>query len=141
MKRCLHTPALVTVLTLLVATLVGGPSLSAFAQRLDLTLIDLGTLGGDTSGAGAINARGQVVGSSATGTGFHAFLWQHGTMRDLGTLGGPFSEAVAINARGQVVGRSETATGESHAVLWTHRGGTERDEEDEFVGAGRTGRP
>jgi len=94
-------------------------------------LQDLGTLGGSYSNATSINARGQVVGDSATATNRqHAFLWEAGTgMQDLGTLGDPFSVFVAsfasgINAGGQVVGSSVTATPPvpvEHAVLWEPR--------------------
>lgn len=110
--------------------------------------IDLGTLGGPSSAAVAINDLGQVVGQSnvtALGTS-HAFFWERGApMQDLGSLADGSeafsmnSVAVAINGSGQVVGTSDAfPTGESVAVLWeagTHRiqdlwGGTAIDIND-----------
>ena len=82
---------------------------------------DLGTLGGDSSAATAVNVNDQVAGWSEVTTGSsdrHAFLWQGGRMRDLGTLGGANSEARGINRRGWVVGVSDTADGTRHAFLW-----------------------
>jgi probable HAF family extracellular repeat protein len=103
-------------------------------------MIDLGTLGGRSSFAAAVNGRGQVIGDSDTGTGStgtgvgHAFLWQNGSMTDLGTLGFgtnflgqvvvvgernlQASRASAINERGQIVGWSTTKTGQTHAFVW-----------------------
>lgn len=78
-------------------------------------LVELGTLGGDWSGAEAINERGEVLGRSDTGTGeVHFFLWRRGRMIDLGSLG-----ATALNDRGQVVGAGPSEVpGVMHAFLW-----------------------
>lgn len=111
--------------------LTGFPESIAVLWK-DGEIINLGTLGGNSSGANAVNSRGQVVGGalnatpdpfSATlinafipetleflsfpvATETHAFLWHDGVMQDLGTLGGPDSVAWFVNERGQVAGQS-----------------------------------
>jgi probable HAF family extracellular repeat protein len=73
-------------------------------------LVDLGTLGGSTSGATAINKSGEVVGYAMTvgDAATHAFMWRGGAMTDLGALpGGDYSRANGINDRGQIVGTSD----------------------------------
>ena len=93
------------------------------------TMHNLGSLGGTESDGSAINASGQVSGSSLTtaDAAYHAFLWKpstpngtSGTMHDLLTLGGTESFGGSINASGQVAGFSNT-TGDAayHAYLWT----------------------
>jgi probable HAF family extracellular repeat protein len=77
------------------------------------TLIDLGTLGGSTSVATAINSSSAVVGGAQVpgDVAYRAFYQPAGgSMRSLGTLGGSNSGAAAINASGQVVGEAETAS-------------------------------
>jgi uncharacterized membrane protein len=88
---------------------------------------DLGTLGGASSVANAVNNRGEVVGAASNGiadehsmlssdffifgpfpanTQSRAFVWVDGLLFDLGTLGGPDSMAIFNNDKGEVVGIS-----------------------------------
>jgi probable HAF family extracellular repeat protein len=76
-------------------------------------LINLGTLGGVTSEAYGVNDLGQVVGTSQTSSGFHAFIFKDadndgiadaGEMRDLDNLGSLQSGARSINNAGIAVG-------------------------------------
>ena len=86
---------------------------------------DLGTLGGTTSMAMAVNESGQVVGESTTATGQpHAFLYQSGTMQDLGTIGGDFTHASAINENGVVAGYGDDSVGAYHAITWQNGSAT-----------------
>ena len=96
---------------------VVGHSGPAGAERAfrwqDGILTDLGTLGGSTSSATAINDAGQIAGISLTATGESAaFLWQSGVMYDIGALGG----ATDINRSGQV---AVTGPWQTYATLWT----------------------
>lgn len=72
------------------------------------SMVDLGTLEDHNFSEGsAINASGQVVGtSSITGGGnsSRAFLYANGAMINLGTMGGIASFGYGINAAGQAVG-------------------------------------
>lgn len=79
----------------------------------------LGTLGGASSQANAVNNRGEVAGFASLASGYqHAFSYSNGTMTDLGTLGGGSSYAYGINASGQIVGYSYLAGGDTHAFLY-----------------------
>jgi probable HAF family extracellular repeat protein len=70
---------------------------------------------------GAINDRGEVVGSYAAAAGERAFLYRDGELHDLGALApGAPSAAYAVNGRGDVAGQSN-----GHAFLY--RDGLMRD--------------
>jgi probable HAF family extracellular repeat protein len=90
------------------------------------SVTDLGSLDNGLASALAlgINASGQVVGESQTGTGSssstdHAVLFSGGTIKDLGTFGGDTSVANGINAAGEITGSADT-TGdqEGHAFIY-----------------------
>lgn len=100
-----------------------APSLAPLAY----SALDLGTLGGDESGAGGINRWGQVAGYSRTaGGGVHAFLWtRDGGMLDLGTLRGlsyEASRAYDINDAGRVVGESANRAFAWQNHVWQNLG-------------------
>jgi probable HAF family extracellular repeat protein len=113
---------------------VAGTSIRADGQQLEgfvwdgRRLIALGVLGiGELSDSepSAMNGRGDIVGSSSTGSdGYHPFLWDGGRLIDLGTLGvrragiTAWPKARAINDRRQVVGVSATAGGAVRAYVW-----------------------
>lgn len=97
-------------------------------QSQDYVCKTIGSLGGGRSQGFALNASGQVVGSSRTAAqSFHAFRWsQKGGMQDLGNLpGANFSVAKDINNSGDVVGCSVTPDVNFHVFLWTEAGGME----------------
>lgn len=106
------------------------PDYRATRWTLEGSGTDLGTLGGNSSWAWAVNGQGQVVGASAIRIPSHpvvehAFLWQDGAMNDLGTLpNGSQSAAYAINDAGVVVGSATgpldpvTETRTRYAVMW-----------------------
>lgn len=111
------------------AAAVAAIALVAFATpahaEVRFTVTNLGTLGGTSSEAFAINASGQVAGRATTSIFelARATRWTNGVAQDLGTLGGPISNAYGINDAGQVVGDSYLANSVSYrAVLWSADG-------------------
>jgi probable HAF family extracellular repeat protein len=125
----LPTPRSVAAILTLALTALALASLSPCPARAQSSLPhynvhDLGTLGGKTTTAYAINMLQQIVGISATaGNQEHAFLWSSGSMRDLGTLGGPLSQATSINNYGQVAGFSMNSSGQTRGFRWDSRNG------------------
>src|SRR5436190_320352 len=97
--------------------------LAARSQCADYVAIDLGTLGGSSSQATAVNNAGHIVGSSGTESGGftpHAFLWTPAN----GMVGRISPGATVNNAAESVVG-SGIARGavSAHAFLWTAANG------------------
>lgn len=85
-------------------------------------MTEIGTFGGPSSTAVAVNDRGVAVGQADLADGrVHAFIYRQGKLRDLGTLGGANSWARSINGRGQVVGDAESADGSVRAFLHDNR--------------------
>ncbi len=123
--------------------LTGFPELRAVSWDAKQSIIDLGTLGGNTSIASQVNSRGVVVGFATNATAENAdiaqfffgtpaaqqvrgFVWKDGSMRDLGTLGGNDAGAILVNESGEVCGISATGTQNNettglptiHPFLW-----------------------
>jgi probable HAF family extracellular repeat protein len=107
-----------------VMTATTGLSFHAFAYDLAAatpTMRDLGTLGGQASGATAVSGN-IVVGAANAATGYpHAFVYDleaaRPAMRDLGTFGGDESIAQAVSGN-LVVGWAHLASGHNHAFAY-----------------------
>ena len=86
----------------------------------DGVLTELGTLGGNYSGAGGINDKGVIVGASylPMSSTLRAFVWQDGAMREMQGLGGSQSMASKIDNHGVVVGTAFDTAGRQWMVRW-----------------------
>jgi probable HAF family extracellular repeat protein len=101
---------------------------------------DLGTLGGPTSLATAINSRSHVAGCADTQASGkqHAFLYRGQSMMDLGVPAGATSCATGIATDDTVVGTWIDSVNQSHAFLY--RGGVRYDKLSDITDAGTTWR-
>lgn len=94
----------------------------AFLWTASTGLIDLSTLGGESSAPVALAAMGRAIGISDTSWGAsHATLWTTEDAPlglDLGALGYRSSTPVGINDRGQVAGTYVDQSGRSRAFFW-----------------------
>ena len=116
------------VLLLLAGTLQAAPRYA---------IVDLGTLGGNTSYAYGINDAGQVTGTAYVGlygSERHAFIYDSGQMTDIGTLGGGRATGHDINEAGDVVGWSHSVDYWSGNSAFLYSNGTMTD-----IGAGIRG--
>jgi len=105
-----------------------APAEHAFRWSAATGMVDLGTLGGNSSvGLGVSNFGSVVVGNSDSALGTQAFMWTAGGgIAGLGALPGGsffFSAANGVSADGQViVGQSRSASG-NEAFRWTAASG------------------
>ena len=99
----------------------GVPTTHPFLWR-NGKMMDLGNLGGTSSGAWHINNRGEVIGDSTLpGDQIdHPFLWRNGQLIDLNTtsIGGQPLTVFAINDLGEIVGSGAFPNHPYDAYLW-----------------------
>jgi probable HAF family extracellular repeat protein len=95
-------------------------------------ITDLGTLGGTSAWAEAINDAGEVVGFSQTAGGPHrAFRWKDGQMTALATeRPNQATHAYDIDNHGRIVGEAGALGGDTVPVIWD--GGTPRQVGDRY---------
>jgi probable HAF family extracellular repeat protein len=90
------------------------------AEAAEYAITDLGTLGGASSGAAALNNEGLVAGSSQIpSSAMHGFLWEDGVMEGLGTPGGFLvSYASGLNDSGLIVGSTNGEFQSEYAYMY-----------------------
>jgi probable HAF family extracellular repeat protein len=100
-----------------------------FTSALGMT--DLGTLGGPSAQALAINDSGFVTGNaqnSGLASPSHAFIWHSTTgMLDLGTIDGAYSYGTSINAQSHVAGYSTVNNHDERVHAFLYNGETMLD--------------
>lgn len=109
------SPILLFLFFFQISTAIGGETLIGIEA-----IVDLGTLGGTSSGANAINNNGWVTGNSfeASNPNQQAFIYKgSGNLIKIPTLGGLWGRGSAINEAGVVVGVSETSGGLDHPFV------------------------
>jgi len=82
------------------------------------SIVDLGTLGRQESGAYGISPTGLVTGYAWSRYSKIPVAFQGGVATALETMGGPESIAMSANAQGDIVGWSERQENDHRAVLW-----------------------
>jgi probable HAF family extracellular repeat protein len=111
---------------ILLITLLGSSLLSFTSASTAYDVIDLGTLGGNSSSASSINNSGQIVGWSKDSSGYErATLFDStgdGNNIDLGALVGNNSHAESINDNGQIVGSAYKSPGFGVATMFDPTG-------------------
>jgi probable HAF family extracellular repeat protein len=99
------------------AVAIDGPAYASPVRMYNA--IDLGTLGGQTSRAIAVNNLDHVVGTADTATGAnHPFLWRDGTMTDLNLPTDRPCVPTDVNDLDQVVGWCYDGNSWTHAFFW-----------------------
>lgn len=124
MQACKQdTSSRLRTLSVAIALFAAQAAFSLAQAQTSYTLTPIGSLGGGSTNANAINNVGDVVGCSTAilngNPTARAFVWRNGLMMDIGSLvNGGGSCANDINDSGQITGHSETATGEYRAFIY-----------------------